>query len=143
MSWLFGKKKHQKDWTPESTEEEQSSDTDQKFVWVENAISSTNLGNEQRPQGNLYPYIGNNTPYPTLPPNDCTMQSSHDSVNYLSDVPFKLCKRLESTMNSDLEIDSLKISEILSYIERIENQNYDYDFSVEQSVIAEMNSTDE
>jgi len=43
-------------------------------------------------------------------------------------------------MNNDLEIDGLRINEITSFIERLENQNYNYDFSLEMGVIAEMDS---
>lgn len=144
MSWLFGKKKHQKDLPPDTTEQEQPSDPSDTFVCIEKKVTSEDSpGNgQQYPQGNLYPYIGGGTPYPLLPTNNLAKQNGQESVNYLSGVPFKLCKTLEYNMNSDLEIDSLRINEILSYIERIENQNYDYDFSIEQSVVAEMSSRD-
>lgn len=138
MSWLFGKKKHHKDSPPDSTEEEQLPEQEDGFVTVEPrpAPQPPSL-----PSSGLYPYIGQVPPYRTSP-NDLPKGNNQDeTTHYLSGVPFKLCKRLEHSMNSDLEIDRLRISEILSFIERIEQQNYEYEFTLEQGVIAEMNSS--
>ncbi|XP_076244062.1 uncharacterized protein LOC143185179 isoform X2 [Calliopsis andreniformis] len=139
MSWLFGRKKHQKDSPPsESVEEENSSDQNEGFVVVKGpAPVPPSVGQDASgyPSGNLYPYI------PTVIPSDSSKDHSHgDTMHYLSGVPFKLCKQLEINMNNDLVIDRLRIDEILSFVERIQSQNYDYNFSLEESVIAEMNS---
>ncbi|XP_017792991.1 PREDICTED: uncharacterized protein LOC108574856, partial [Habropoda laboriosa] len=63
-----------------------------------------------------------------------------DTAHYLNGIPFKLCKQLEYNMNNDSEIDKLRISEILSFIEKIEGKSYDYSFSLEKDIVAEMNS---
>ncbi|XP_011255701.1 uncharacterized protein LOC105250971 isoform X1 [Camponotus floridanus] len=152
MSWLFGKKKH-KDSPPESREEQEqeqqtSANSGDDFVVIERRRTSLppNVDGPSTPYpSGLYPFIGGTPMYPTMSADNLPKLSQQvDAPHYLSGVPFKLCKHLESNMNNDLEIDDLRISEILSFIERLENQNYDYDFSLETGVITEMASrTDE
>lgn len=149
MSWIFGKKKH-KDSPPESTDEQErqtSANSGDDFVVIERRTSlppNVDGSNTPYPSG-LYPFIGGSPMNPTMSADNLPKLSQQaDAPHYLSGVPFKLCKHLESNMNNDLEIDGLRISEILSFIERLGNQNYDYDFSLETGVIAEMDSrTDE
>ncbi|CAL1684985.1 unnamed protein product [Lasius platythorax] len=150
MSWLFGKKKH-KDSPPESRDEQEqqsSADSGDDFIVIERRRTSLppNVGEPGAPYPTgLYPLIGGTPMNPTMSAGNLPKLSQQaDAPHYLSGVPFKLCKHLESNMNNDLEIDGLRISEILSFVERLENQNYDYDFSLETGVITEMNSrTDE
>lgn len=148
MSWLFGKKKH-KDSPPDSREEQEeqaSANQADDFVIVEKRRTSLppNVGEGGQgtpyPSG-LYPFIGGTPMNPAMSTGNLPKLSQQvDAPHYLSGVPFKLCRQLESNMNNDLEIDGLRINEILSFVERLENQNYDYDFSLETGVIAEMDS---
>ncbi|XP_025162216.1 uncharacterized protein LOC105191271 isoform X2 [Harpegnathos saltator] len=146
MSWLFGKKKH-KDSPPDSTEEEHpSGDQSDDFVVIEKRRTSLppNVSGEGTSHSGLYPFIGGTPTYPAMSTGNLPQLSQQvDVPNYLSGVPFKLCKELQSNVNNDLDIDGLRISEILSFIERLENQNYDYDFTLEESVITEMDSRNE
>ncbi|XP_032688345.1 uncharacterized protein LOC116852260 isoform X2 [Odontomachus brunneus] len=144
MSWFFGKKKH-KDSPPDSTEEEHpSGDQSDDFVVVERRRTSLppNVGGESTSHhSGLYPLIGGTPTYPAMSTGNLPKLSQQmEAPHYLSGVPFKLCKKLQSNMNQDLDIDGLRISEILSFIERLESQNYDYDFALEEGVITEMDS---
>lgn len=144
MSWFFGKKK-QKDSPPDSTEEEQPSADQDDFIVIEKRRTSlpptVGTGDTPYPSG-LYPFIGGTPTYPAMSTGNLPKLSQQvDAPHYLNGVPFKLNKQLESNMNNDLEIDGLRISEISSFVERLDNQNYDYDFSLEESVITEMDST--
>lgn len=144
MSWFFGKKKH-KDSSPDSTEEEHpSGEQSDDFVVIEKRRTSLppNVGEGNTShQGGLYPLIGGIPTYPAMSTGNLPKLSQQvDAPHYLSGVPFKLCKELQSNINNDLDIDGLRISEILSFIERLENQNHDYDFSLEEGVITEMDS---
>ncbi|KYN01845.1 PREDICTED: uncharacterized protein LOC108774759 [Cyphomyrmex costatus] len=144
MSWLFGKKKH-KDSPPERDEQEERHTTDLRddFIVIERRTSlPSNIGDQNTPYPNrLYPLLDGTSMNPTVSADNLPKLTQQlDASHYLSDVPFKLCKQLQSNMNSDLEIDSLRISEIMSFIERLENQNYNYDFSLETGVITEMDS---
>ncbi|XP_011056773.1 PREDICTED: uncharacterized protein LOC105147456 [Acromyrmex echinatior] len=145
MSWLFGKKKH-KDSPPERDEQEEQPATDlgDEFIVIERRRPSLppNVGDHNTFYPNrLYPFIDGTAMNPTISDGNLPKLTQQlDAPHYLSDVPFKLCKQLQSNMNSDLEIDSLRISEIMSFIERLENQNYNYDFSLETGVITEMDS---
>ncbi|XP_012224978.1 uncharacterized protein [Linepithema humile] len=148
MSWLFGKKKH-KDSPPDSRDEqEEQASTSQAddFVVIEKRRTSLppNVGESGQgtpyPSG-LYPFIGGTPMNPAMSAGNLPKLSQQvDAPHYLSGVPFKLCRQLESNMNNDLEIDGLRINEILSFVERLENQNYDYDFSLETGVITEIDS---
>ncbi|KZC05442.1 PREDICTED: uncharacterized protein LOC107193855 [Dufourea novaeangliae] len=141
MSWLFGRKKDQKEPSLEPTEEEQTSREDEGYVFV-----------EKRPAPPVPPRVGQTaTEFPTgdyissiSGYSSLSIHSSNnqgESTHYLNDVPFKLCKQLESSMKNDFEIDRLRIGEILSFIERIQTDSYNYNFSLEEGVIAEMNSS--
>lgn len=142
MSWFFGRKKHQKDSATDSAEEEQPSGQTDDYVFVNdwpnpmppNVTARTGSG------GNLYPSVPPVSDYGGSLTGDLKDFNQGDNAHYLTGVPFKLCKRLDSNLNNDFELDKLRISEMLSFIERIRNQNYDYSFSVEESVVAEMNS---
>ncbi|XP_020299865.1 uncharacterized protein LOC109863755 [Pseudomyrmex gracilis] len=146
MSWLFGRKKH-KDSPPSSRDEQEeqlTSDLKDDFLVVEKRSSSlpSEVGNQDTsyPSG-LYPFIGGTPMNPALSDLNLPKRSQQvDVPHYLSGVPFKLCKQLESKLNDNLEIDGLRINEILSFVERLENQNYDYDFSLEANVIRELSS---
>lgn len=146
MSWLFGKKKH-KDSPPESRDEQEASAIQaDDFVVIEKRRTSLppNVGEGGQgtpyPSG-LYPFIGGTPMNPAMSAGNLPKLSQQvDAPHYLSGVPFKLCKQLESNVNNDLEIDGLRINEILSFVERLENQNYDYDFSLETGVITEIDS---
>lgn len=128
MSWIFGKKKSK-----------------ESPVDVDRTVCQTPpIAQDGTPYpSSLYPFIGGTPTYPS-PSSDLTKQSQQPDVqHYLSRVPFKLSKQLESNMNNDFEIDRLRVNEILSFVQRIEEQNFDYDFSLEKSVITEMNSTND
>lgn len=138
-SWLFGKKKH-KESTPDSPEEEPTQ-PDDEYIFIEKRNQP-----EPNPNGfpsNLYPSLV--TPYPSVPvPPMISKQTSQDSqTNDLNNIPFKLSKELERSLNDDLVIDKLRLDEIVSFIKRVNMKNYDYEFSLERSVIAEMNSQNE
>nr|XP_012154439.1 PREDICTED: uncharacterized protein LOC100875024 isoform X2 [Megachile rotundata]XP_012154446.1 PREDICTED: uncharacterized protein LOC100875024 isoform X2 [Megachile rotundata] len=139
MSWFFGRKKHQKDSPTDSAEEEQSSGQADDYVlvneWPNPMPPSVTAGS-----GSLYPSVPPVSDYGGSLTGDSKDFNQGDQPHYLTGVPFKLCKRLDSNLNNDFELDKLRISEMLSFIERIRNQNYDYSFSVEESVVAEMNS---
>lgn len=142
MSWFFGRKKHQKDSPTDSAEEEHSSGQTDDYVLVNewpnpmppNVTARTGSGS------NLYPSVPPVSDYGGSLTDDLKEFNQGEHAHYLAGVPFKLCKRLDTNLNNDLELDKLRISEMLSFIERIRNQNYDYSFSVEESVVAEMNS---
>lgn len=147
MSWLFGRKKQHKDSPSDSTEEEQVSNQSDDYEFVPNWTSSIQ-GNRSHdttstyPSGNLYPsYIPPVPEFRQVVPTDSSKDFNQgESTHYLNGVPFKLCKYLEINASNDFEIDQLRISEILSFIETIRNQNYDYNFALEESIVAEMNS---
>ncbi|XP_076634163.1 uncharacterized protein LOC143348145 isoform X2 [Colletes latitarsis] len=149
MSWFFGKKKYQKDSPPEFTEEEQPSDSViEGFVHIKKYPAppppTLDLAQDavELRGNNLYPYIPPGSVYSATLPMDSTKDHVHgDGMHYLNGVPFKLCKQLEVV--KDIEIDKLRISEVLSYIENVELQNYNYNFSIEKSVVTEMNSTND
>ncbi|KAF7400807.1 hypothetical protein HZH66_005991 [Vespula vulgaris] len=146
MSWFFGKKKHHKESPVESTEDLSSSNIENEFVNVERQaypVPQNSQDGTPYPGGGLYPLISGASTYPTLPTDSTKQNQQGDTQHYLNGVPFKLCKQLENNMNNDFEIDRLRANEILSFIQRIEEQNLDYDFSHEKSVISEMNSTND
>ncbi|KAK2584194.1 hypothetical protein KPH14_006619 [Odynerus spinipes] len=130
MSWFFGKKKHHKESLAESFEDL--------------TTIPPNIPEETpQPSTGLYPLISGVPTYP-IPSTDLPKQNQQADVqHYLNGVPFKLCKQLENNMNNDFEIDRLRVNEIMSFINRIEEQNFDYEFSLEKSVISEMNSAND
>ncbi|OAD55106.1 hypothetical protein WN48_05581 [Eufriesea mexicana] len=141
MSWFFGRRKQQKQSPPYSTEEKQTSEQDDGIVfvekWPEMVPTNKPYDTVPYPSGNIYPCVPEFEH--VLPAGSSKDINQGENTHYLNGVPFKLCRRLEINMNNDFEIDKLRISEILSFIERIKDQNYDYSFSVEESIIAEMN----
>ncbi|KAI4502291.1 hypothetical protein M0802_002973 [Mischocyttarus mexicanus] len=146
MSWFFGKKKHQKESPIESTEDLTTTTIENEFENIEKPTYPTPTNTQDGtpyPGGGLYPFISGVSTYPTLPTDSIKNNQQGDTQHYLSGVPFKLCKHLESNTNNDFEIERLRANEILSFIQRIEEQNLDYDFSHEKSVISEMDSTSE
>ncbi|XP_034175677.1 uncharacterized protein LOC117602155 [Osmia lignaria lignaria] len=145
MSWLFGRKKHHKDSPPDTTEEDQSLGQPDDYVvvnkWPNPMPPNTAHDSLPYPGGHLYPSVPPVSDYSGVLLDDSSIESNQgENAHYLNGVPFKLCKRLDNNMNNNLEIDKLRISEMLSFIERIRNQDYDYSFSVEESVVAEMNN---
>lgn len=143
MSWWFGKKKQQKDSPPDSTEEDQTSDSNEGFVHVcKHEPEPSNIPGY--PTTNLYPYVPPMGEFgqPAFS-NSSKDFNQGDNVHYLHGVPFKLCKYLENNLNNDFEIEKLKIGEIVSLLQRINDDSYDYSFSLEDSVVAEMNSAND
>ena len=134
MSWFFGKKKHHKESPPDSPEETSTSANDD-YIIIEkhaNPMSPTSWSSS----GGLYPDLGNGSAGPTTVPSTPTqpqLNSVADNVNYLQGVPFKLNK----IFDNDFEIDRLRVDEIMSFVLRIKNEDYDYDFSLERSTIIE------
>ncbi|OXU27146.1 hypothetical protein TSAR_010055 [Trichomalopsis sarcophagae] len=140
MSWFFGKKKH-RDSPPDSPQEPAPSD-DGEFIFIERRNQPEPNADDKPPS--LYPSLSNITPYPSMPMAPFVKQGSQEGpTNYLTNIPFKFCKELERNMNEDLVIDQLRLNEIESFIKRINADNYNYEFSVERSVIAEMDSQNE
>ncbi|XP_034949770.1 uncharacterized protein [Chelonus insularis] len=139
MSWLFGKKK--KD-SPTEVPEEVSAATQDDFIMIE---KNHNRQDENLAQGsNLYPFLDDKPTGPPIPvpiPKHAIIPDNilGDSQSYLNLIPFKLKKEFEC----DTEINRIQVDEILSYIIRVTSENYDYDFTLENSVISEMQSTSE
>lgn len=141
MSWFFGKKKV-KDSPPDSGEEASSSTSNaDDYILVER---QTNLppsiaggpGNDPsiKPFG-LYPHLQDQPMNPpAIPSNLSQMDVLCDMTRYLQCVKFQLNKKFEN----DIEIDRLHADEILSFILKVKSDDYDYDFSLENSVINEM-----
>ncbi|XP_015185509.1 PREDICTED: uncharacterized protein LOC107071227 [Polistes dominula] len=141
MSWFFGKKKQQKESPVESTEDLTSTNIDNEFEKIEISppypVPPNTQDGTPPSSSNLYPLINKVTDYPTYP-TDTTKNNQSDTIQYFNGVPFKLSKNLE---RNDLELEKFRVNEILSFIQRIDELNLDYDFTHEKSVIAEMNST--
>jgi hypothetical protein len=135
MSWLFGKKKHHRE-SPNSPEEE-AGQSDEGFVLVKQNQPEDDSNNKTP---SLYPSLDNFIPYPPMPTSIEKQSAQESNTNDLSNIPFKLCKELERSINDDLEIDQLRLDEIISFFKKINKSDYDYEFSLEQSVIDEMNS---
>ncbi|XP_076375157.1 uncharacterized protein LOC143258843 [Megalopta genalis] len=141
MAWLFSWKKNQK---VEPAEDTGTEEDNAEYVFVEKKRqaplppSQSDQSGPGYPTGNLYPYIPPGSEFSSMTIDPTVNQG--ESTRFLNDIPFKLCKRLEIQKNNDLEIDRLRINEIVSFIERIESNDYNYSFSVEEGVTAEMNS---
>ena len=146
MSWFFGKKK-QKDSPPDTpSNEPSSSNQNDDYIFVEkrsNLYPAINDEGAENFNSGLYPPIRGGLPYPAPAPSLTKQSSTTDFHNIINDIPFKLCPRLEKSMNNDLDIDTLRINEISHFIERIKSSDSKYDFNVENSVISEMNSQTE
>lgn len=136
MSWFFGKKKHRE--SPPETPEEPPAPPDDEYIFVEKRNQSGPNSDDKTP--GLYPSLNNINSYPAMPTALVKQNSQESHSSDLSNIPFKLCKELERNMNDDLLIDKLRLDEILNFIKRVKVENYDYEFSLERSVIAEMNS---
>lgn len=141
MSWFFGKKKH-RDSPPDSPEDQGAPDEGYIFVEKKNQAGP----NSDNLPSNLYPSLNTEAlPYPpALPGSSIVKQGSLDNqMGYLSCISFKLCHTLERSRNDDLVIDQLRLDEIASFIKRVNVDNYDYTFSLERSVISELDSQNE
>lgn len=150
MSWFFGKKKQKESPTDSSTEETPGIiNHSDDYILIDkhgNPITPQNSltgNNSASSDGRLYPYLNDGTTnFPSVPstiPQQITNIS--EQQNYLTGVPFKLSKELDDEKSG--EIEKLKIDEIISFILRINNENYVYDFGLEESVINELESTTE
>ncbi|XP_011303804.1 uncharacterized protein [Fopius arisanus] len=137
MSWLFGRKKT-KD-SPSDSGEETASNIDD-YILVEKQVNAPSpvggAGADPTKNFGLYPYLPQNssTNVPQIPSNVSSLDILCDAPNYLPCIKFQLNKMLEN----DVEMDRIHADEILSFILRIKSENYDYDFSLENSVINEM-----
>lgn len=140
MSWFFGKKKTYKDTSPDASASEQTSpNQSDDYIFVEKRgnlyPSINNDGGGENPSGRFYPPgEGGGAPNANL-----FKQNSTDFHSIINNIPFKLCDDLERNLNSDLDIDSLRINEISNFIKQIYSTDIEYNFDVENSVIAEMN----
>ncbi|XP_011496683.1 PREDICTED: uncharacterized protein LOC105361269 [Ceratosolen solmsi marchali] len=135
MSWFFGKKKHHRE-TPLSPEDE-TRQSHEGFVFVKQNQPGSNY-NER--SSNLYPSLSNITPYPPTQTPFVKEGLQENNINDLSNIPFKFCKELERSINEDSVIDQLRLDEIAKFFKKVNKADYDYEFSLEQSVIDEMNS---
>lgn len=136
MSWFFGKKKN-KDNHSDSSEEEQPQNKGDEFIFVE---KQENTG----PSDPLYPILPR-VPYPPPGGTSAGTQPSTDSshaehFNYLNSVPFKFSKELQNSISNDFEMELLRIDEILSFVERIQGQEYEYNFAIENEVSNEFSA---
>ncbi|KAK0174855.1 hypothetical protein PV327_010576 [Microctonus hyperodae] len=152
MSWLFGKKKHKESPT-DSSEEASGSNQSDDYIIVERRgnpfdpnITSLNENNSiagGSGNSNIYPYLDVTKMPPPLPSSSSSSSFDQqddilgDTQTYLNVIQFQLSKQLDN----DYEIDRINVDEILSYILRIKNEEFDYDFSLEKSVITEISST--
>lgn len=146
MSWLFGRKKPQKESPPESSTEEEQQDPNDGYIFVERKVRRPappppSEEGTPYPSSGLYPGLDGAGNFRVNPTTSGDEESNQDPPHYLSGVPFKLCKQLEREIVDDLEIDRLQIGEILAFIKRLNSRNNEYPFELEQSVITEMNST--
>ena len=141
MSWFFGKKKHHKDSPPSSPEEEAPVEQGDEFIFIERRNPGPNPGDNGARSSGLYPSISGLPFYPPMPAqNNLPQNPQMDTQNYLNCIPFKYGEDLQKSILSDMDIDRLRVNEIMSFIERIQNEDTGYDFQVEKSVIAEMES---
>lgn len=139
MSWFFGKKKHHKDSPPDSPEEEVPPEQGEDFIFIERRNPGANTGDNGARSSGLYPSISGLPYYPPMPQTNNLQQNPQvDSQSYLNSIPFKYGKDLEKSLHSDMDIDRLRVNEIMSFIERVQKENTEYSFSIEKSVIAEM-----
>ncbi|XP_014211861.1 uncharacterized protein LOC106641837 [Copidosoma floridanum] len=132
MSWFFGKKKN-KESPPSSPEEPAPHDG---FIFVE----KRNQPNTDNNTPSLYPNLNDPLSYQPMSGPVVKQNSQDGQNNDLTSIPFKFSKDLEDTLNQDLVIDKLRLEEILSFINKVGTENYDYEFQVERSVINEINS---
>ncbi|XP_015124220.1 uncharacterized protein LOC107046189 [Diachasma alloeum] len=142
MSWLFGRKKV-RDSPPDSGEEASSSTSHiDDYILVERQTNPPSSivgghGNDTSTKSfGLYPFLPQDQSInaSTLSSNISQMDILCDAPRYLHCIKFQLNK----TFETDIEIDRLHADEIFSFILRIKSEDYDYDFSLETSVINEM-----
>lgn len=140
-TWLFGKKK-----SPTSPVE--SSETDVSFV-----PESEEFVIVERKADPGYPSGNNPNMYPQLPyslgpgqrqaPNLPTILQRGNSVdssihqNVLRDVPFRLSPELAREKEDHLQEIRMRSNDIMYRISQVNLKSYDYNFSVEQSVVLE------
>ncbi|XP_033219276.1 uncharacterized protein LOC117174344 isoform X2 [Belonocnema kinseyi] len=139
MSWFFGKKKHQKDSPPSSPEETPQGRGDE-FIFIERKNPEPNPGDIGARSSGLYPSISGLPYYPPMSAQNLPQIPQPDNFNYLNCIPFKYGEDLEKSIHNDMDIDRLRVNEIMSFIERIQKEDTGYGFQVEKSVIAEMDS---
>ena len=138
MSWFFGKKKHQKDSPPSSPETERVPEQGDDFIFIERKNPGGNIGDNEARSSGLYPSISGLSMYPPIIQNEFQQNPQVDTQNYLNCIPFKYSEDLQKSLLRDMDIDRLRVNEIMSFIERIQNEEIDYSFQLEKSVIAEM-----
>ncbi|KAJ8683065.1 hypothetical protein QAD02_018857 [Eretmocerus hayati] len=133
---FFGKKKNRE--SPPSSPEEGTPPSDDNFVFIEKRGQTGPDSENKTPS--LYPSLTNIDAYPSVPIPAVRQISQDSHTSDLSTIQFKLCRELQRSMNDDLVIDKLRLDEIVSFMRRINQRDYEYEFTVERSVIAEMNS---
>ncbi|KAK0085941.1 hypothetical protein PV325_008042 [Microctonus aethiopoides] len=150
MSWLFGKKKHKESPT-DSSEEASGSNQSDDYIIVERRgnpfdpnIASLNENNSgSSGNSNIYPFLDVTKMPPPLPSSSSSSSFNQqddilgDTQTYLNVIQFQLSKQFDN----DYEIDRINVDEISSYILRIKDEEYNYDFSLEKSVITEISTT--
>lgn len=137
MSWLFGWKKNQKGYASVAEEEGRPTDDNDEFE-ILNKPPQPGQSEAEYSASSLYPNIPPIGEFSSMTIDPAASQG--ESTRFINDIPFKLCKRLEIIKNNDFEISRLLIAEILAFIERLESSDYNYSFSLEEDVKAEMES---
>uniref|UniRef100_A0A6V7LP21 UMA domain-containing protein n=1 Tax=Bracon brevicornis TaxID=1563983 RepID=A0A6V7LP21_9HYME len=139
MSWLFGKKKT-KDTSSEGGEGVSTSQVDD-YIYIEKDMNSSSTASERDHNAMfksfvLYPPLGpdNDVNLPKMSERLIHQNILCDPQAYLHGIKLELNKKLED----NFEIDRLQADEILSFVLRIKSDDYDYDFSLENSVVNEM-----
>ncbi|XP_063975228.1 uncharacterized protein LOC135161510 [Diachasmimorpha longicaudata] len=142
MSWLFGRKKV-KDSPPDSGEDTSpSTNHADDYILVERQTNSPSsiVGAHENDSSiksfGLYPFVpqDQSANISAFPSHVAQMDILCDASKYLHSIKFQLNKTFENY----LEIDSVQAHEIFSFILRIKKEDYNYDFSLETSVINEM-----
>ncbi|XP_004923683.1 uncharacterized protein LOC114250160 [Bombyx mandarina] len=91
------------------------------------------------PRGSIYPSVGpGSSPYPQRPAPAAPLPRprAEQPFHYLQGVPFSMSKELQMSANKDSY--AREISDLLAFLtNKITMNNYEYDFSVERSVIKE------
>ncbi|KAG6439535.1 hypothetical protein O3G_MSEX000854 [Manduca sexta] len=89
--------------------------------------------------GSLYPSVSG-VPYPQrpAPPAPVPRVAAEPTFHYLQGVPFTMSKELQLASNKDAY--SSEISDLLAFLtNKVNMSGYNYDFSVEKSVLKEYN----
>lgn len=96
------------------------------------------------PRGGIYPSVAGSSnptgPYPLRPPPPVPQAQPRavidQSFSYLQGVPFTLCRELRMASNKDSFV--AEVGDLLAFLTNKVNLNsYEYDFSVEKSVLKE------